>query len=86
MDASQVLGVQVAAVNVPAMLQDERPDTVYPVKHLGLHVLPLAREPVQSPASPFSGAMAALQVVTVSTMHVAAVNTPAELHIVDSER
>ena len=54
-DASHGFAEHVAAVSVPA-LQDDVPDTVYPELHVGWHVDPLAREPVQSPTPPFVGA------------------------------
>ena len=54
--------VHVAAVRVPAV-QELVPDTVYPELHVGWHVDPLAREPVQSPTAPFVGAVDASQQV-----------------------
>ena len=59
---------------------------MYPVEHVGWHVLPLARVLVQSPTLPLTGAVAALQVVIASGMHVADVNTPVGLHVVAAER
>ena len=50
----------VAAVRVPAV-QELVPETVYPESHVGWHVDPLAREPVQSPTAPFVGAVDASQ-------------------------
>mmetsp|Transcript_7092 Transcript_7092/g.31080 ORF Transcript_7092/g.31080 Transcript_7092/m.31080 type:complete len:124 (-) Transcript_7092:101-472(-) len=50
----------VSAISVPA-LQDVVPDAVYPASHVGWHVDPLARELVQSPASPIAGATDASQ-------------------------
>jgi hypothetical protein len=55
-EAVHELAAHVAAVRVPA-LQDDVPDTVYPELHVGWHVEPLAREPVQSPAAPLVGAV-----------------------------
>ena len=62
----------VAAVSVPA-LQEDVPDTVYPESHVGWHVVPLARELVQSPAPPYLGATEA----SYSSKQVAAVSDPA---------
>ncbi len=54
------------------------PDTVYPLLHVGVHELPLARLDVHGLASPFAGAVAASQlglhtavlVVSVPAVHV----------------
>ena len=54
------------------------PDTVYPVLHVGVHELPLARLAVHGPASPFVGAAdashallhTAVLVVSVPAVHV----------------
>ena len=59
-DASHGFAEHVAAVSVPA-LQDDVPDTVYTELHVGWHVEPLDREPVQSPTAPFMGAVDASQ-------------------------
>ena len=53
------------------------PDTVYPLLHVGVHELPLARLDVHGLASPFAGAVAASQlglhtavlVVSVPAVH-----------------
>ena len=42
-------------VSVPAE-HDRLPDSVYPLLHIGMHVLPLARLDVHVPAAPFVGA------------------------------
>ena len=73
-DASHGFAEHVAAVSVPA-LQDDVPDTVYPELHVGWHVVPLARELVQSPTPPFVGASDASHGFAE---HVAAVNVPRE--------
>ena len=57
-DASHGFAEQVAAVSVPALHEDV-PDTEYPGLHVGWHVDPLANELVQSPISPFKGAIEA---------------------------
>ena len=59
-DASQGFAEHVAAVRVPAV-QELVPETVYPELHVGWHVDPLAREPVQSPTAPFVGLVDASQ-------------------------
>ena len=57
--ASQARGIHVAAVSVP-VLHDVIPDLTYPVSQVGVHVLPDANVPVQSPAPPLLGATLAL--------------------------
>ena len=59
-DASHGFAEHVAAVRVPAV-QELVPETVYPELHVGWHVDPLAREPVQSPTAPFVGLVDASQ-------------------------
>ena len=59
-DASHGFAEHVAAVSVPA-LHDDVPDAVYPELHVGWHVDPVARDPVQSPAPPFAGVADASQ-------------------------
>ena len=60
------------------------PDTVYPLLHVGVHELPLARLDVHGLASPFAGAVAALHglalhtavlVVSVPAVHVCTFRT-----------
>ncbi len=65
--------MHVAAVNTPKE-HELVPETVYPELHVGWHVDPLAREPVQSPAPPFAGAADASHGFA---KHVAAVRVPA---------
>ena len=77
-EASHGILEHVAAVNVPAV-HDEVPDTVYPALHVGWHVDPLARELVQSPVPPFTGAADASHGFAA---HVAAVNDPKEHELV----
>ena len=77
-DASHGFAEHVAAVSVPA-LQDDVPDTVYPDLHVGWHVEPLDREPVQSPTAPFEGAVDASHGFAE---HVAAVRVPAVQELV----
>jgi hypothetical protein len=48
------------SVSMPAV-HDLVPDRLYPMLHVGVHVAPLARELVQSPAPPFAGAADASQ-------------------------
>ena len=50
--------VHVAAVSAPRLHEDV-PDIVYPELHVGWHVEPLARVPVQLPTPPLVGAMEA---------------------------
>jgi len=56
--AAHEFAEHVATVSVPALHEDV-PDTVYPGLHVGWHVDPLANELVQSPISPFKGAIEA---------------------------
>ena len=48
--------LHVAAVSVPAV-HELAPKTVYPWSHVGWHDDPLANELMQSPTSPFAGAV-----------------------------
>ncbi len=52
------------------------PDTVYPLLHVGVHELPLARSDVHGLASPFSGAVAASHALALHTA-VLVVSVPA---------
>ncbi len=52
------------------------PDTVYPLLHVGVHELPLARLDVHGIASPFAGAVAALHALALHTA-VFVVSVPA---------
>ena len=52
-DASHGSAEHVAAVRVPAV-HELVPETMYPELHVGWHVDPLARELVQSPATPLA--------------------------------
>ncbi len=52
------------------------PDTVYPLLHVGVHELPLARLDVHGLASPFAGAVAALHALALHTA-VLVVSVPA---------
>ena len=54
--AAHEFAEHVAAVSIPALHEDV-PDTMYPELHVGWHVDPLAIELVQSPISPFVGAV-----------------------------
>ena len=58
-DASHGFAAHVAAVSVPTEEQELVPETVYPELHVGWHVEPLARVPVQLPTPPLVGAMEA---------------------------
>ena len=75
MDASQELPEHVAADKVPT-LHELVPDTVNPLLHVGRHVAPCASEFVQSPTTPFVGAVDASQDLPE---HVAADKVP-KLH------
>ncbi len=52
------------------------PDTVYPLLHVGVHELPLARLDVHGLASPFAGAVAASHALALHTA-VLVVSVPA---------
>jgi hypothetical protein len=73
-DASHGFGAHVAATKFPAEHTDA-PETMYPSSHPGWHVDPDASSSVQSPTSPFAGAVDASQ---GSPTHVAATKFPAE--------
>ena len=62
----------VSLVIVPAE-HDLLPDAVYPLLHVGVHELSIARLDVQSPSAPFVGAVVAWQVGTGVGLHT---NTP----------
>ena len=51
------------------------PDTVYPLLHVGVHELPLARLDVHGPASPFVGAVDASHALALH-MAVSVVSVP----------
>jgi hypothetical protein len=76
-DASHVLGSQVAAISLPAAVHEDVPETVYPALHAGLQVLPDASVLVQVPAAPLAGAAAASHGLAA---HVAAISLPAAVH------
>ena len=62
----------VSLVIVPAE-HDLLPDAVYPLLHVGVHELSIARLDVQSPSAPFVGAVVAWQVGAGVGLHA---NTP----------
>ena len=66
--------MHVAAVRLPSW-QLEGPEMVYPSRHVGSHVVPLASIPVHVPMPPLAGGVLALQGLG---MHEAAVKTPRE--------
>ena len=72
-DASHALPLQAnVLLNVPAE-HDLLPDAVYPLLHVGVHELSIARLDVQSPRAPFVGAVVAWQVGAGVGLHA---NTP----------
>ena len=65
--ASHALALQAnVLLNVPAE-HDLLPDAVYPLLHVGVHELPLAKLDVHGLASPFVGAVAALHALALHT-------------------
>ena len=71
----------VAGTSVPST-HEVAPDGEYPSSHVGWHVEPGASSSVQSPTSPFAGALDASH---GAASHVAAVNTPRS-HVEGPER
>jgi hypothetical protein len=74
--ASHALALQAnVLLNVPAK-HDLLPDAVYPLLHVGVHELPLARLAVQSPSAPFVVAAVASHALALHTA-VSVVSVPA---------
>ena len=69
-------GSQLAALSRPPK-QELGPDATKPASHVGWHVAPEAKLPVQLPLPPWSGAVDASHGVGSSTQLVTATNVPA---------
>ena len=78
-DASHGFGAHVAATKFPAEHTDA-PETMYPSSHPGWHVDPDASSSVQSPTSPFKGAVDASHGSPTAARHVAGTIVPSEPH------